>query len=279
MEELLNNYYGIKVDTYKKYGDGIIFVVNGNNYYFYRIEFCDIDLIDELIQNVLNKCNIRLHSIILNRNGDILSEGFVLLKLNVLPCAVDYNDLKIFVSCNMNEYKKDYLDFRNVWMTKIDLLEKKLNDSSIEQIVNESFDYFDGIVEILIKFVGNVDLESTNLVLSHKKNYNNTIDYYNPFNLTVDLMYRDLVFYLKNNHSEYKIFDYLDFDNKYLKYVFARMVMPFEYFELIDKYLNNDDVIQDISLLIDNIDLYEGYLYDLQKIFNFNVFEYLKKSN
>ena len=279
MKELLNDYYDINIDTYRQYEDGIIFVVNGDNYYFYRVKDIEVSFVDELIQNVLNKNNIRLHSIVLNKNGDVLSDGFVLLKLNVLPCEVDYNDLKKFVSCNMNEFKKYYLDFRTVWMNKIDLLEKKLNDSSKEQIVNDSFDYFDGIVEILVKFVGTVDLEGTNLVLSHKKNYNNTIDYYNPFNLTIDLMYRDLVFYLKNNHNESDIFDYIGFDNKDLKYVFARMAMPFEYFELIDRYLNGEDVKQEISLLIDNIDLYEDYLYALQMLFNFNVFAYLKKSN
>lgn len=279
MKDLLNNYYDINIDTYKQYGAGIIFVVNGDNYYFYKIEDSDIKVIDELIQKVLNKTNMRLHSIVLNKNGDVLSDGFVLLKLNVLPSEVDYNDLKKFVSCNMNEYKKDYIDFRTVWMNKIDLLEKKLNECSIEQVINESFDYFDGIVEILIKFLGNVDLESTNLVLSHKKNYNNTIDYYNPFNLTIDLPYRDLVFYLKNNNNEFSIYDYIGFDNKDVKYVFARMAMPFEYFELIDRYLSNEDVKQEISLLIDNIDLYEDYLYNLQMLFNFYVFDYLKRSN
>lgn len=279
MKDLLKDYYDINIDTYKQYEDGIVFVVNGDNYYFYRIEDIDISFIDELIQKVLKKSNIRLHSIVLNKNGDVLSDGYVLLKLNVLPCEVDYNDLKKFVNCNMNEYRKDYLDFRTGWINKIDLLEKKLNESSTEPVINESFDYFDGIVEILIKFVGNVDLERTNLVLSHKKNYNNTIDYYNPFNLTVDLVYRDLVFYLKNNHDEFNVFDYIGFDNSDVRYIFARMAIPLEYFELIDRYLNGEDVKQEMSLLIDNIDLYEDYLYNLQMLFSFNIFDYLKKSN
>ena len=32
-KELLNDYYDINIDTYRQYEDGIIFVVNGDNYY------------------------------------------------------------------------------------------------------------------------------------------------------------------------------------------------------------------------------------------------------
>ena len=57
------------------------------------------------------------------------------------------------------------------------------------------------------------------------------------------------------------------------------MAIPLEYFELIDRYLNGEDVKQEMSLLIDNIDLYEDYLYNFQMLFSFNIFDYLKKSN
>ena len=100
------------------------------------------------------------------------------------------------------------------------------------------------------------------LVLSHKKRYNNTIDYYNPFNLCIDLKYRNIIFYLLSNDIIYKINNYISYVSDYeRKYILFILLIPYDYFDNMDRYVSN-------------INEYEEYMLDVLDILG-----YKKRSN
>lgn len=281
MKDLLNEYYGIKIEHYKKYKEGIIFFIGVNKYYLYKLNNEDnIENIKELYEYVINNSNIKLHKIILNKYSEINSDGYVLFLLRVIESDISINDVYLFNLCNMNEYKKQYIDIGSRWLERIDYLENRLNNSIIDSKVRYVFDYYSNIVEILVRFLGNVDAQSINLVLAHKKSYNNTIDYYNPFNLVIDLKYRDLIYYLGNVGELEEVFKYCTYINEYdRKFVFFRILLPSKVMYLIELYLNEEIDVESITVYLSNIEEYENSLSRYEELFNYYIFRYLKKSN
>jgi hypothetical protein len=164
---------------------------------------------------------------------------------------IDIYDVNKFGLCNMNVFKKDYVNIIDSWKNNLDYYSEKIKDN---EFIDKRylFDYFNGISELLLKFISDVDISSIDLVLSHKKDYNNTLDYYNPFNLCVDVRFKDLIWYLKNNNRLDEILNYVNV-SKYneRKLLFFMILFPFEIldsFEVKDvlKYENDFDKYQEL---------------------------------
>lgn len=260
MKDILNRFYNININEYKEYNNGIIFVINSDNYYLCNVDNINIENLLELYNYIRSISNIKLHTIVINNNGNVVSEGYILYKLNVLIDDINYNDVINFNLCNVDD--KYYISFIDEWINKIDYLDNNINDGS--------YDYFKGIIECLIKYIKDFDSSRYKLCIGHNKVCLNTIDYYNPINLCIDIIYRDVINYVRYCDNIINLNKYIDVnDLNLMKYVFVYLVLPNEYFNLLDGNI-------DIKSYIEN---YEMYLLEVEELCNVYIFEHIKRSN
>jgi len=98
------------------------------------------------------------------------------------------------------------------WEEKIDYLELQLSELSNNLLLNNSFDYFVGIAEILLEYLKrNYSEENIDLKLSHRcLNCLDSIEYYNPLNISFDLAYKDIAAYLRKSKDIDLTIDIID---------------------------------------------------------------------
>ena len=281
MKEILKKYYTLEIDEYREYNDGIIFMVDGVNYYFVRTTFDEdyIKMLFDLQRELASR--VKLHDFVFNTEMKLLSEGCVLLKVNVLVDEIDLQDIKVFSGIVNNELLEDYVKMDTFWGNKIDYLETQLSELSDNKLINNSFDYYVGISEVLLAYLKKIDFEKVNLCLTHRVFYTlSTLDYYNPLNVTFDVALRDYASYIRILGDQELIINLLDnykFNKYEYNYFFVRLVFPFEYFHLVSDLLldnKNEDKLVD---LINNNLKYENYIWYLQKLFGIYIFDWLKK--
>lgn len=281
MKDILEKYYEIKIKNYSEYNEGIIFYVYENYYYFTKCYY-DENYINELFsfcQN-LNKSNVKLHDFVFNKNSQLISEGFILFKLNVLMCDIDLNDLKKFSSINCNEYLKDYIFMDKFWEDKIDYLEIQMTELSNNKLINNSFDYFVGIAEVLIGFLKkNFQKNNVNLCLSHKSLTTlSTVEFYNPLNVGVDLPLKDIAAYIRIKNDHNLLYELLDKQNyNDYQYLFVRMTFPFNYFYEVSNVLLDNKNNKSLIKIVDGVYDYEKYLLTTEKAFGIYIFSWIKK--
>lgn len=282
MKNILKKNYDITIDDYKNYKEGIIFFISDSYYYFSKCIF-DEEYLDNLsffCKNIkINQLNI--HDFVYNKYGKILTEGYVLLKINVFIENINENDLKKFYLVDCNEYKDKYVAMNKVWEDKIDYLEKQLSEFSYNKLINNSFDYFVGIAEMLIIFYRkNINVDNINLCLSHNAlNSLSTIDFYNPLYLSFDYWMKDLATYIRLSSDFKLLYEVIEKINDYGNkvYLFIRLVFPFEYFEEVSKILLEVKEDDELLKIINEIEKYEDYVMELQKIFGIYLFTWIKK--
>jgi hypothetical protein len=215
----------------------------------------------ELYNYIINISNIKLHSIVVNNNGEVVSDGYILFKLNVVIEDIDYNDVISFSLCNVDKY---YIGFIQEWISKLDYYEENINDIKLLGV----FDYFKGIVELLMKYIRDVEVSKYNICLSHNKVCLNTIDYYNPLFICIDDKYKDIVNYVRYKGNIKDIFNYVNVnDLNLMKYIYVYMCFPNMYFD------------NDLNIDVDKIVEYEKYLLSVEELFDVFIFEHIKRSN
>ena len=281
MKDILLKYYGFVVKDCKKYSEGIIFFINGDNYYLCRCYLDDakIKSIYKLVNDIKNKYCIMFHDFVFNNDGNILSDGYVLFKLNVFDGDIDQYDLFKYNSIIVEEYEKN--NFYDMWINIIDYLEIQISEISDNKMINNSFDYFVGIAEMLLSFykINKGDLVSN--YLSHN-NFNSlsSIEFYNPLNVCVNNKYKDIVSYIRlTNNWEmlHKLIAALnDFEKKY---VYVRLAFPFSYFRCINELIVDGVGVEKLMELVNDINVYEDYLVGLDNIFGYKLFYWIKKDN
>lgn len=283
MKEILEKYYLIKIDDYKVHDDGIVFNVAGINYLLINTIYDEnyLNMLVDLQNQLKTKKNI-LHDFVLNKDGHLISEGCVLLKINCLLDEISLEDIKGFAILANESMKKEYITMEIFWEKKIDYLEVQLSELSNNILINNSFDYYVGIAEILISFLKKQnDGKDVNLVLSHKVfKSKDTIDFYNPLYVTCDLHLRDLAYYIKaNNDWEllYNILDNYKFTNYEYAYFFVRLVFPYDYFSSLEEILVDKKTEDKLLKIINNNKDYEKYLLQMQKIFGIWIFSWLRE--
>lgn len=279
MKDILSEYYNIFIDDYKEYKDGLIFQVDGINYYLVKTSY-DTTYINELIKvcEEIRKQNVLLHDFIKNKNNEFLSNGYILFKINVLMDDIDLNDIKKFNSIDCNKYLKEYIKMEDFWQNKIDYFEVQISELSDNKLINHSFDYYIGIAEIIILFLKKHPTKN-DLCLSHKSlDSISTLEFYNPLNITFDLKLKDMASYIRmtNNYELLNdLLDQIDWSDK--AYLFTRMVFPFRYFNIISDMVVDNEEEHELINLLNNVKKYEGYLSRMQKMFGIYIFSWIKK--
>lgn len=279
MKDILSEYYNIFIDDYKEYKDGLIFQVDGINYYLVKTSY-DTAYINELIKvcEEVRKQNVLLHDFIKNKNNEFLSNGYILFKINVLMDDIDLNDIKKFNSIDSNKYLKEYIKMEDFWQNKIDYFEVQISELSDNKLINHSFDYYIGIAEIIILFLKKHPTKN-DLCLSHKSlDSISTLEFYNPLNITFDLKLKDMASYIRmtNNYELLNdLLDQIDWSDK--AYLFTRMVFPFRYFNIISDMVVDNEEEHELINLLNNVKKYEAYLSQMQKMFGIYIFSWIKK--
>ncbi len=286
MKDILNKlkeYYGLDVQDYECYKDGITFFVNGNYYLFTKCLFEE-----EYLNDILELCNyvrssgIKIHDFVYNKEYKLISDGYVLFKINVFIEEIDFDDILLFKRLDCSKYLKKYVFMDKFWEDKIDYLEIQLSELSDNKLLNNSFDYYVGIAEILILYLkNNYDKEKIKLCLSHRcLECLDTLEFYNPLNISVDLPYKDVATYLRRKKDVLLLTSMIDEslrDGNY-GYFFARMVFPFKYFHEVEGILVDKKSNRELIEIVNNVDNYERYLFDMEKMFGIFLFEWVKDS-
>ena len=278
MKELLEKYYKIKVDNYYAYNNGIIFFLNGDYYYFVETVYDDdyINMIVDIVIELKNK--IRFHEFILNKDGAIKSNNYVLLKINGLIDDINLVDINNFCLPIDIKYNKYFVNMVDFWYKKIDYLEMQIVELSDNLLINNSFDYYIGISELLLIYL-NKNMNNYNLYLSHKVfNSISNIDFYNPLNITFDSKYRDIAYYIRATNDIdllFKILDNMD-KNEYV-FLFVRLVFPFEYFNALNEVLIDKKDENCLIKIVNNIDSYEQWIKKISDIFGIHIFNWIEK--
>lgn len=279
MIEILKKYYGINLEFYKNYNNGILFSINGDYYYLFNsvlIE-AELEMVNEFVISLKERINF--HNIILNNEGSILSDGYVLIKLNSLIDDVSLYDIykyNISVSVTNNE------PFHIKWRNRIDYLEIQLAELCENKLINNSFDYFVGVAEQLMSFIADNYNYHRDTYLVHRNIYNlNSIDFYNPENIYVGNKYNDILSYIyfySDWELLYKVLDSVDANDRI--YFFVKLAFPFKYFYFVNMYVTGDSSKEcNIKKIVDDISSYERFLKKLESIFKYNVFYWIKKDN
>lgn len=280
MIDILKEYYGIEIKEYKEYNDGILFFVNDTNYYLTKT-FFDKIYVDKCYEFylILKTRKIKIHDFVFNKNHELLSEEYVLLKLNDFIEQVTFNDVYLFSNIIVNEYK-DYIDMLSFWYKKIDYLEKQVTELSKNRLVNYSFDYFVGISEqLLLYYKNNYIKQSDNIYLAHRAlNSLDSIDFYNPLNIMGGDKYKDIISYIRLK-SDWDLFlELLDKVNSNDKiYIFVRMCFPFRYFDLVSDIVLEGKSDEELAILLSKIKEYEDYLIEVEKVSGIHLFSWIKK--
>lgn len=283
MIDKLKENYNIEISKYKEYKEGIIFYYDGY-YYYYTKCYIDENSLKELNKLIitLKHHHIKLHDFIYNNKNELITEEYILLRINNMISNITLDDLNKFSKINMNKYLDNYLSMDQVWEQKIDYLELQLKEISNNKLINNSFDYFSGIAEIIIKYLKiNYNKNKINIVLSHQTLTSlSNIDYYNPLNISYDHYLKDLSSYITYNNNYNLLLDLIDKLNpNELPYLFSRLVFPFNYFEEVEQILLNSKNEQQLLEIINNIPKYEKNILEIEKIFNIYLFDWIKKSN
>ena len=279
MKEILEEYYNINITEYIEDKNSLLFQVNGINYYLVKT-FYDESYINELIRlcEEVRRQKVLLHDFIKNKYNGYLSNGYVLFKINILIDEIDLKDIESFNNIDCNKYLKEYIKMEDFWQNKIDYFEIQVSELSNNQLINHSFDYYIGIVEIIILFLKK-NPYPIDLCLSHKTlDSLKTIDFYNPLNITFDLKLKDMASYIRmtNNYELLgELLDNINYQDK--TYLFTRMVFPFRYFNIISDMVIDKEEEQELIKILNRVNEYERYVSKIQRMFGIYLFSWIKK--
>ncbi len=273
MEDIVKNYYNLEGNFTKISNDLYLIYSNDTYYYFMKClrneeELNDIGKICLELKNI----GVRLDEIILNGENKVVTNNFVLVKINFfLDSDTSLKEmLKLVVS------KPVVNNWASLWEQKIDYLEYQIGELGIDKIeLITSFSYYIGLAECALLVLKNVERKynkDTKLVLSRIRiNYPNyDKDYFNPLNFILDNRMRDIAEYIKSMFFKkedvwtsiyeifkkpYSIYEYNIF--------YARMLFPTYYFDLFEDIILENRDGKEIFTITNLLDDYQNFLSDL----------------
>ena len=207
----------------------------------------------------------------------INNENYVMIWMTISNRIINFEDIKQLTNTNLiEEYK--YIkksEWQKLWKIKIDYFEYEIKQLNTKyQLINESINYYIGIVETCISMLENMHISNLNKNITHERITNNmdTDYFYNPLNLIIDNRTRDAGEFLKAeiyniNYNVVELKKYIA-NNLLTKdeiiLLLARLTYPSCYFDLCEKIINNKVKEKELSYLIDSSQLLE---INLKKIY------------
>lgn len=264
MENIITYYYNLKIDKYKELDEAIV-IESHNELYIARI-VKDKDNFTKII-NYLN--NNPFYKPIINKINsyffDYNNKTYSLFKV-IDPQLARYDELLIFEINDSTD-----VNYTTIWENNIEYFIKHLTSlehTRTEDITN--INYYIGLAEnaITMNEIANKSNSYARKCISHYRikypNYNLT--YNDPTELLIDYISRDIAEYTKSKFFEdnMTVHEFINLINKYnlndkeLLYLFARLLYPNYYFDLLSK--NN---IEKQQKIIKKRKEYEKFLSDI----------------
>lgn len=274
MKNLINYYYDLQINTYKKTNGKFSFQIK-NKFYEFIPFFGDIN---ELYNNYLLVVNENkyCHEIILNKDKKILTYyeniPYILLKKNII--INKEIDIKEILANNIPVHQQVNFEWKKLWIKKIDYYEYQMNQISHKyKILRNSFDYYIGLSEIAISLLNYIDEKEIKFFLCRKRiKANDKLDeFFNPTNFVVDTISRDLselikITFFTNGIDIKEILGCLNcIELNYTEslLLLSRLIYPSYYFDMYDKIIQ-DIVSEDkIKFYIEKNVSYETFLKEI----------------
>ena len=278
MKNAINYYYNLISNDIHQQGKKYYFSVNDKNYLLMNF-YGDINQL-KYIYDYLITNHIYCHEIILNKSMQMITiinnEPYILLSIHCQNRKINLQDI---INYAIPIDTKIKLNWYNLWCEKLDYYEYQMEQYEKKyQKLSESFTYFDGMTETAISLLNTVDLNKVKLYISHSRinSETTTIDFYNPLNFLIDTRVRNICEYIKSEFFDKKVnlFQISNYINNYNLskeesiLFLARMIYPSYYFDIYDEIVKGDIEKQSLDNVIDNINDYERFLFDICKIMN-----------
>lgn len=268
MKNLINYFYGIQINEYKKRDNSFYFIDNKNEFEF--VEFYgDINNLINLF-SFLKQSNIEVDEIILNNQNSFLTDyenkTYILLKKNNNNRG-DIN-LEAIQNYDINTYIKGKINWKDLWKEKIDYYEFQLEETGINYpLLKETFSYYVGLSEIAINLLNYIDLNNVELYISHKR-LENAYDLFNPLNIILDSKSRDIAEYIKKIFYDKKISESFIsekigkhfFTNNEAILFMSRLIYPSYYFDMYEKIYDKKDTEENLKKVTKKNTEYEVFL-------------------
>ncbi len=284
MRNVINYYYNFDIYNLRKIKDNYFLNFKNNLYLFWKVDYkIDISYVQELLKSI--QFIPEFHTIILNRDNQILTfdgnDYYVLLKINIkYNKIVSIDDLLKLNSVNVLSKqigKFSKFNWIELWSKKIDYLEYYMDTKdNIDDNIKSIFNYFIGLGENAINYIKKTfederATESDNLTLCHNRittNYT-LYDLYNPLNIIVDHISRDVAEYLKslfytrkyNLHKIEYIIKKANLSNFGSRLLLGRIIFPTFFFDLLDDYEINNFSSDEIIDVYNRTSEYEKFIF------------------
>lgn len=271
MKNVINYYYGIIVNEFKKTQSSFIFEMNNSKYEFIEY-YGDVNKLIS-IYSTLKFYRKEVTEIIINKQNSIITyyenKPYILLKkTNFSNNEIELSDI---VNYDSNVYVKEELNWKKLWIGKLDYYEMQLDEFGIKYpILKESFNYYLGLSEIAINLLNYVDMKNLNYYISHKR-IETKEDLFNPLNIIIDSRARDIGEYIKTKYFYDKfetgqLEEFIvnsRFSKDEILLLLARLIYPSYYFDIYEKVFINNEAEKELNKIIKKNADYEAFLKDV----------------
>ena len=270
MESILNYYYGINVSNIKKYNNDYLVDANNSTYLLSELHE-EIDELQKII-NILNNTDIKYHLLVLTKDNNLFitydNKNYCLLQIRI-----PQNE-KISIFTFQNTKTTGICNWGEIWSQRIDYYESQVEELIKDESIKYALQYYIGLTEIAIYYLNilkdTYDNNTLNYIISHKTLHSplNSLNYYNPLNMKIDLEIRDLAEYIKMSYfneilTDYELLHLLDnlkFTEPMANYLFLRLLYPSYFFNLYDDYIETKKIDSKMIKYIKKSKDYESLL-------------------
>lgn len=274
MKNIINYYYGIISNEFKKKDGHFFFYYKDEKYEFLELGVAINELINiySIIKSYGNICD----EIIINKDNSYITyynnKPYILLKKNKLTS-------KIITFDEILEYDKfvyinESINWKDLWKQKIDYYEYQINELGIKYpYLKDSFTYYVALSESAISLLNYINFKNINNFISHRR-IETKEDLYNPLNIILDNRTRDISEYIKIRYLKEEItidnaielISKMSFSNDEVLLLFSRFLFPSYYFDIYDKIYLGKKEEKDLQKIIKKNTTYEVFL---KSIYNF----------
>lgn len=301
MKNAIKYYYNIEVTSMHQNNDQYEIFNKNKRYVLTKYKKTINELKEKYsLQLYLQRVNTTCHEIVKNIMGEIITtinnENYVMIWMTISNRIINFEDIKQLTNINLiEEYK--YIkksEWQKLWKIKIDYFEYEMKQLNTKyQLINESINYYIGIVETCISMLENMHISNLNKNITHERitNIMDTDYFYNPLNLIIDNRTRDAGEFLKAeiysiNYNVVELKKYIA-NNLLTKdeiiLLLARLTYPSYYFDLCEKIINNKVKEKELSHLINSSQFLEINLKKIYKsikdITKIPEIEWIEKTN
>ncbi len=281
IRKVIQYYYNLYPEQIDREIDRYIFKVNNDLYHFEVQKRTEEELI---LINELNK-NVNLYNpIIMNKFKKLISSygnrNYILIK--VIKPIRNLKMEDILTTVRLYNHNNSLL-LRNQWSK---LWEKKIDNIEYQQghiihkfpLIDQSLGYYIGMSESAIAYFESIDKKNLGYYISHVRinSKKSTIDFFNPQNIVIDFIARDVAEYLKSlflykeyNYNEIaKMLEQIPGNDSELRLVFCRLNYPSLYFDMYEEIIGENKEEYKIEQIIKRNEEYREFLKNIFYMIN-----------